>query len=260
MKSQGGNTMTEYLLGVDNGSTVSKAAIFDLQGREIQVTSRTVELDYPHPGWTERPMETVWQSTAQAIKEAITKSGINPQQIIGVGTTGHGNGIYLLNKQGRPLYPGIASLDTRAAGIIDDWNEQNLHSQAFPFTLQAFWPAQPNALLAWFKQNKPEIYKQIGAVLLIKDYIKYCLTGEITTDFTDMTGTSLMHVKKKSYAKELLEMFDIPEVWDALPTPVESFEVAGKVTPQAAEATGLVAGTPVVGGIFDIEGSALGPG
>ena len=252
--------MTEYLLGVDNGSTVSKAAIFDLQGREVQIASRTVELDYPHPGWTERPMEKVWQSTAEAIKEAITKSGINPQQIIGVGTTGHGNGIYLLDKQGRPLYPGIASLDTRATGIIDDWNEQDLHSRAFPYTLQAFWPAQPNALLAWFKQNEPDIYKQVGAVLLIKDYIKYCLTGEITTDFTDMTATSLMHVKQKSYSKELLEMFDIPEVWDALPTPVESFEVVGKVTTQAAEATGLVAGTPVVGGIFDIEGSALGAG
>lgn len=252
--------MTEYLLGIDNGSTVSKAAIFDLQGREVQIASRTVELDYPHPGWTERPMEKVWQRTAEAVKEAITKSGINPKQIIGIGTTGHGNGIYLLNKQGRPLCPGIASLDTRAAGVVDEWNKQELHSKAFPYTLQAFWPAQPNALLAWFKQNEPETYKQIGAVLLIKDYIKYCLTGEITTDFTDMTATSLMHVKKKSYSKELLEMFDIPEVWDALPAPVESFEVVGKVTSQAAEATGLAVGTPVVGGVFDVEGSALGAG
>ena len=65
--------MTEYLLGVDNGSTVSKAAIFDLQGREVQIASRTVELDYPRPGWTERPMEKVWQSTAEAIKKADGK-------------------------------------------------------------------------------------------------------------------------------------------------------------------------------------------
>jgi L-xylulokinase len=253
-------SVTEYLLGVDNGSTLSKAAIFDLQGREVQVASRTVELDYPHPGWTERPMDMVWQSTAEAIKEAITTSGIDPKQIIGIGTTGHGNGIYLLDKKGQPLRPGIASLDTRAAGIVDAWYKEDLHSQAFPYTLQAFWPAQPNALLAWFKQNEADTYNQIGAVLLIKDFTRYCLTGEITTDFTDMTGTSLMHVKKKSYAKELLDLYGIPEVWDALPPPVESFEVAGKVTSTAAENTGLVAGTPVVGGIFDIEGSALGAG
>ncbi len=252
--------MAEYLLGVDNGNTVSKAALFDLEGREIQVASRAAEVDYPHPGWTERPMQMVWQSTAETIKEVITKSGIDPKQIIGVGTTGHGNGIYLLDNQGQPLYSGIASLDTRAAGIIDDWNKKDLHSQAFPFTLQAFWPAQPNALLAWFKRHMPEVYNQVGAILLIKDYIKYCLTGEITTDFTDMTGTSLMHVKQKSYSKELLDMFGIPEVWGALPAPVESFEVAGKVTSEAAEATGLAAGTLVVGGIFDIEGSALGAG
>ncbi|MEW5956285.1 MAG: FGGY-family carbohydrate kinase [Chloroflexota bacterium] len=252
--------MAEYLLGIDNGSTVSKAAIFDLQGREVRVASRTVELDYPHPGWTERPMEMVWQSTAEAIKEAITTSGIDPKQIIGIGTTGHGNGIYLLDKQDHPLRPGIASLDTRAACIIDDWNKEDLHSQAFPYTLQAFWPAQPNALLAWFKHNEPETYRRVGSVLLIKDYTKYCLTGEITTDFTDMTGTSLMYVKKKHYSQELLEMYGIPEIWDALPTPVESFEVVGKVTPKAAKATGLAAGTPVVGGLFDVEGSALGAG
>jgi L-xylulokinase len=252
--------MAEYLLGIDNGSTVSKAAIFDLAGNEVQVASRSNELDYPHPGWTERNMATLWPNTAAAIREALDRSGIDPKQIIGVGTTGHGNGIYLLDKEGQPLRPGIASMDTRAAGIIDGWNKKELHSRAFPYTLQSFWPAQPNALLAWFKQNEPETYKRIGSVLLIKDYTKYCLTGEITTDFTDMTGTSLMHVKKKSYSKELLDMYGIPEVWEALPAPVESFEVIGKVTPEAAEATGLAAGTPVVGGIFDVESSALGAG
>lgn len=252
--------MAEYLLGIDNGSTVSKAALFDLQGREVQVACRTVELDYPHPGWTERSMEKVWHSTAAAIREAIAKSGIDPKQIIGIGTTGHGNGVYLLNKQGQPLCPGIASLDTRAAAIVDDWHRQELHARAFPYTIQSLWPAQPNALLAWFKQHQPETYHQVGAILLIKDYIKYCLTGQITTDFTDMTATSLMHVPEKRYAREVLEIFGIPEVWDALPTPVESFEVAGRVTAAAAAATGLAAGTPVVGGIFDVEGSALGAG
>ena len=129
--------MAEYLLGIDNGSTVSKAAIFDLAGNEIQVASRTNELDYPHPGWTERDMKTLWPYTAEAIREAITKANIDPKEIIGIGTTGHGNGIYLLDKEGQPLRPGIASMDTRAANVIDEWNGRNLSGPANP---TPFWP------------------------------------------------------------------------------------------------------------------------
>ena len=252
--------MTEYLLGVDDGSTVSKAAIFDLEGHEIQVASRKIEPDYPHPGWTERSMDVLWQGTAEAIREAITASGISPEQIIGVGTTGHGNGLYLLDRHGNPARPGIQSLDTRAAGIVDEWNSRDLHSQVFPFTLQSFWPAQPNALLIWIKRNEPEVYERIGAVLMCKDYIAYRLSGEITTDFSDMSGTSLMDVRNKRYSRELLELYDLAEVWDAMPALVQSFDVVGQVTPEAAEATGLAAGTPVVGGIFDVDASALGSG
>lgn len=252
--------MTEYLLGIDDGSTVSKAAIFDLEGREVWVASRKIEPDYPHPGWTERSMELLWQSTAEAVREAITASGIRPEQIVGIGVTGHGNGLYLLDKKGSPLRPGIQSMDSRAAGILDEWNRRGLHEQVFPYTVQSFWPGQPNALLAWIKRNEPDVYAQIGAVLMCKDYINYCLTGEITTDFTDMSGTSLLDVRNKRYSQELLELYDLGEIWNAMPRLVQSFEVVGGVTPEAAEATGLVAGTPVVGGIFDVDASALGAG
>ncbi|CAB1058427.1 Carbohydrate kinase, FGGY family [Olavius sp. associated proteobacterium Delta 1] len=252
--------MSEYLLGIDNGNTISKAAIFDLAGREIQVTSRKADSEYPQPGWTERSMDELWQSTAMAVKDALSQSGIKPQQIIGVGTTGHGNGLYLIDKDGRPARAGIQSLDSRAAHIIDNWNRDGLHDQVFPFTTQAFWPAQPNALLAWIKQNEAQVYQRIGAVLMVKDYIKYCLTGEITSDFTDMSGTSLMDVRNKCYSEELLNFYDLADIRPALPTLVTSFEIAGRITPDAARATGLAAGTPVVGGLFDVDASALGAG
>jgi L-xylulokinase len=112
----------------------------------------------------------------------------------------------------------------------------------------------------WIKQNEPQVYERIGAVFLCKDYIKYCLTGEVTTDFGDMSGTSLMDVRNKRYSKDLLDLYDLSEIFDALPALAQSFEVAGHVTPEAAQATGLVTGTPVVGGIFDIDASALGSG
>lgn len=252
--------MGQYLLGIDNGSTVSKAAIFDLQGKEVAVASCKADTEYPHPGWTERSMEMLWETTACAIREVLAKSGVQPAEIAGIGNTGHGNGIYLLDKQGRPLRNGIQSMDTRAAEVMAEWNRQDLHARAFPYTLQSFWAAQPNALLAWMKQHEPHQYARIGAILMVKDYIKYRLTGEVSGDYTDMSATSLMDVARHSYSEELLNLYGIPEVFGALPPLKQSSEICGHVSAAAAEETGLAAGTPVVGGMFDVDASAIGAG
>ncbi len=252
--------MGQYLLGIDNGNTVSKAALFDLKGKEIAIGSCKVDTEYPYPGWTERGMELLWQSTASAIREVLANSGIRPEDIAGIGNTGHGNGLYLLDKQGRPLRNGIQSMDTRAAGVIIDWNRRNLYPQVFPYTIQSFWPAQPNALLAWIKKYEPQNYERIGAILMCKDYIKYLLTGEVTSDFTDMSASSLMDVRNESYSQDLMEHYDLAEIYDALPPLKHCFEVVGQVTRKAAGETGLAAGTPVVGGIIDIDASAVGSG
>jgi len=252
--------MGKYLLGIDNGSTVSKAALFDLKGKEIAVASSKMETEYPHPGWTERNMETLWQGTARAIREVLAKSGVKPEEIAGIGNTGHGNGVYLLDKQGRPLRRGIQSMDSRAADIVNGWNDSDFHARVFPFTIQSFWPAQPNALLVWLKQNEPQNYERLGAILMIKDYIKYRLTGEITGDYTDMSATSLMDVRNGCYSRDLMALYGLSEAYDALPPLKYGSEVCGQVTPAAAGETGLAIGTPVVGGLFDVDASAIGAG
>jgi L-xylulokinase len=252
--------MGKYLLGIDNGNTFSKAALFDLHGKEIAVANCTADTEYPQSGWTERDMEMLWQSTAIAIRELLAKSGAKAGEIAGIGNTGHGNGIYLLDKQGRPLRNGIQSLDSRASDVVARWNLHNLHEQVFPITLQSFWPAQPNALLVWLKENEPQSYERIGAILMAKDYIKYRLTGEITGDYTDMSGANLMDVRKKTYSHELMALYNLSDVYDALPFLIYSSEIAGRVTPSAAEETGLIVGTPVVGGLFDVDASAIGSG
>ncbi len=252
--------MGKYLLGIDNGSTVSKAALFDLSGKEIAVASCAADTEYPHPGWTERDMEMLWQSTATAVREVLDKSGVRADEIAGIGNTGHGNGIYLLDKQGNPLRNGIQSLDSRAADVVNAWNERDLHAQVFPYTLQTLWPAQPTALLVWMKEHEPQNYERVGAILMVKDYIQYRLTGEISGDYTDMSGASLMDVPNKCYSREMMDLYDLSEVYDALPPLKQSSEVAGQVTAAAAEETGLAVGTPVVGGMFDVDASAIGSG
>ena len=97
--------------------------------------------------------------------------------------------------------------------------------KVFPFTIQSFWPAQPNALLVWLKQNEPQNYERLGAILMVKDYIKYRLTGEITGDYTDMSATSLMDVRNQCYSRELMALYGLSEAYDALPPLKHSSEI-----------------------------------
>ncbi len=130
----------KYLMGIDNGLTLSKVAIFDLAGRTIRVASRKIEVQYPKPGYTERDMDVVWQKTAEAIHEVMEASGITPDDILAVGNSGHGNGLYMLDRDGKAFRPSIASMDGRGADIMDEWNRPGgVHDQAFPYIQQACW-------------------------------------------------------------------------------------------------------------------------
>ena len=249
-----------YLLGIDNGTTVSKAALFDLEGHELATAGAGADTLYPYPGWTERSMEQLWQTTAQAVRAVLAQSGVNPREIVAIGNTGHGNGLYLLDKHGQPARNGIQSLDIRAADILEARKADDIQGKAFPYILQAFWPGQPQALLPWIKANEPDVYARIGHVLLCKDYIKYRLTGVITTDYTDMSGTGLLDNAGRRYSRGLLELYGIPEILDALPPLALSHEIIGRVTAEAARATGLAEGTPVAGGMFDVDAGAVGSG
>ena len=257
--------MGQYLMGIDNGLTVSKAAIFDLSGREVAVDGHKVDLIYPRPAWVERDTEAVWRSTCDAISGAIVKAGIDPRDIVGVGNSAHGNGLYLVDKAGAPLGNAITSMDNRAAGIIDEWytrtnGDPSVHDRNFPMVMINTYAAQPPALLAWFKRNRPDVWEKIGHALLCKDYIKYRLTGNFTAEYSDISGTSLFDGRLRRHSAELLDLYGIADILPKLPEPIESHELAGRVTQDAAAQTGLAESTPVVGGMFDINASAVGSG
>jgi len=249
-----------YLLGIDNGNTISKASLFDLNGHELCVVSRSADTFHPQPGWTERSMEALWDNTARAVRELISSAGIAPNNIAAVGCTGHGNGLYLLDKEGRPLRNGIQSLDSRAADIVREWEVEQTRERAFIYTPQVIYPAQSLPLIAWLKRHERAAYDRIGWVLMCKDYINYRLTGELVSDFTDMTGGNLTDVYNRRYSADMLAHFGIPEIQPALPPMLPSAQVIGRVTAAAARAAGLAEGTPVIAGMMDAHASALGAG
>ncbi len=252
--------MARYLVGVDNGGTLSKAAVFTVDGRELAVAGRPVQVLTPHPGWHERDMDAMWRGTADAIREAVAQSGVDPAEIAGVACTGHGNGLYLIDARGAPVRNGIYSADNRAAAIIADWKARGVDAAALPRTAQCLWPAQPNALLAWLREHEPASIANASAVLMAKDFIRFKLTGNVAMEVTDMSATSLMNVVEERYDDEVLQLFGIAELKRLLPPLVRTAEVCGHVTPEAAVLTGLKAGTPVAGGMFDIDACSLASG
>ncbi len=252
--------MARYLVGIDNGGTVSKAAVFTEDGRERGAASRRVEVLEPRPGWSERDMDAMWRGTAEAVREALERSGVDPAEVAAVACTGHGNGLYLIDAQGRPVRNGINSTDSRAAEIVACWKEEGVDLRALPKTAQCVWPAQPNALLAWLREHEPQSVERAASLLMAKDYTRFRLTGEVRMELTDMSGTSLMNVVEERYDDEVLALFDLPEMRRLLPPLVRSADLCGRVTAEAAAQTGLAAGTPVAGGMFDIDACGLASG
>ena len=246
-----------YYLGLDNGGTNTKAALFTPDGTQVAVESVATAALTPAPGFVERDMEDMWRDNCAVIRGVLKKSGVRAEEIAGVGLCGHGKGLYLWGKDGKSARRGILSADNRAWKYPVEWRKDGTEERAFALSCQHVMACQPVSLLAWLRDNEPETMKNIRWVFECKDYVRFRLTGEARAEITDSSGSGLMDLHTKSFSKELLSLFGIESVWDALPPLCASLDIAGHITPEAAALTGLLPGTPVIGGMFDIDACAL---
>ena len=252
--------MAAYFLGADNGCTVAKAALFTADGRELAVASRKVAALAGPAGWSEVDMTASWRATAESIRQVLAAARVNPAEIACVACTGHGNGLYLVGPQGEPVRNAILSMDNRARAYVERWRAAGVDRAVRPKTMQSLWAAQPNALLAWLADHEPQTLARAGWALMCKDYIRFRLTGQIAAELTDMSGTSLLNVGKADYDADVLAAFGIEQLRRLLPPLVRSAEVCGKVSAAATAETGLAEGTPVAGGLFDVDACGLSSG
>ncbi|MHB1484693.1 MAG: FGGY-family carbohydrate kinase [Saccharofermentanales bacterium] len=249
--------MGKYLLGIDNGGTMTKAAIFGIDGSEVAVSSQKTPIIAVKEDYAERDMLKLWETTAGVIKDVIQKSGIDGKEIIAVGCTGHGKGLYLWGKDDKPAYNAIASTDNRAVDYIRKWDLEGISDKASEKTFQHVRACQPVALLAWLKDNEPAVYANIRWIFEAKDFIRFMLTGQAFAEATDYSGTSLMNLATSDFDIDLLKLFGIPEISGCLPPIRQSNDVCGYITESVARQTGLSEGTAVCGGMFDIDSCAI---
>ena len=250
----------KYLLGIDNGGTFSKAALFDEEGRQISVASVPTVTITPKPGYTERDMSELWRVNAEAVRQAVEKSGVNPKDIAGVSFSGHGKGLYLVGKDGKPAYNGILSTDARAWEYVETWSLNGVKEKVYQKTFQDILACQPVSILAWLRDNNPEVLENTKYIFAVKDYIRYMLTGEAYAEYTDFSGANLVNLTTQAYDRGLLGYFGLEEIYDKLPPLKYSSDICGHVTKEAADLTLLPEGIPVAAGMFDVNACGIASG
>jgi L-xylulokinase len=249
--------MEKYVLGLDNGGTVIKAGLFTAAGKEIAVASRQTAVLTPKPGYTERDMEELWEQNCACIRQVLSDSGTAPEAVIGIGVCGHGKGLYPWGKNGKPAYNGIISTDNRAWQYPEKWKQEGTFEKLYPRLCQQIMACQPVSLLAWMKDHEAQVYNSIQWAFSVTDYVRFRLTGEAFSEATNISGSGLMNVRDAKIDKDMLEAFGIGEAYAMLPPVKYSADPCGKLSSEAAGLTGLAEGTPVAGGMFDIDSCAI---
>lgn len=247
----------KYYLGIDNGGTVTKAALYTKSGEEYAVESVETHVFSNHPGFTERDMIEMREANFKVIRILLEKTEIDIRDIVGLACCGHGKGLYLWGKDNKPVRAGIISTDNRAWEYPERWKQDGVSAKVFEKTYQEILSCQPVSLLAWLKDHEPETIAKIKWIFECKDYVRFCLTGEAYGELTDYSGANLVNLKTRQYDRELLDLFGIGDVYDCLPPLCTSTDICGYVNKEASERTGLLEGTPVMGGMFDIDACAV---
>lgn len=250
----------KYYLGLDCGGTTIKAALFTAEGKEAGVARSDTALITPRPDFIECDMEQMWKTICALIQKVLAKSGVANTEIAGVGICGHGKGLYLWGNNNAPIRNGILSSDNRAFSYPIEWEKAGIKQRLFERSCQNILACQPPALLAWIRDNEPDVYRNIKWIFECKDYIRFRLTGQAYAELTDYSGSSLLNLRTGTYDDELLKLFGLEAVKDALPPLCRCDAVCGAVTAESARLSGLSEGTPVIGGMFDIDACALAAG
>ena len=252
--------MRERLIGIDAGGTMTKVVLFDVRGNEIACERRPNIMLIPHQGWTERDADGMWRAACEALGALLEKTGTDPADVLAITPSGYGGGVYFVDANGSPVTNGLVSTDTRSIPLIERWKRSGLAAEVSRHIEQQVWPGQTFAILAWFKENAPEILNRTAHILSCKDFLRMRLCDDISTDPTDAGCAGVLNVTNGDIARVAFEAADMPDLVGKLARVGSPTEVVGKVSAEAAAATGLRAGTPVVRGVYDVVGCSLASG
>jgi xylulokinase len=248
-----------WWMGIDVGTGGTRALLVDEHGRpHHSFTAPHEDMHMERPLWAEQRPENWWDAAQLAIRGVLNQASASGADIKGIGLSGQMHGLVMLDHADNVVRPALIWCDQRSQLQVDNINgtigkEKVLECIANPVLTGFTLPK-----LLWVRDNEPLNFERVRKILLPKDYVRFCLTGEYASDVSDASGTALFDVVRRRWSMEMVSALGLDP--NILPRVFESPEVTGVVSLGAAECTGLKAGTPVVAGGGDQASSAVGNG
>ncbi|MBN2627276.1 MAG: hypothetical protein JXA95_11470 [Spirochaetales bacterium] len=249
--------MAGYILSVDLGTTSTKTVLFDEQLKVVASARREYPTSYPRPGWAEQDADLWWDALVLTTKDVLSKSGINPDDIRGVGVDSMSSMALPLDSEGNPLRKGLIWLDRRAQEE-SNWIRSSFGEELISICGNGSDPSNFAPKILWMKNNEPEVYEKAHTFLHCNGYLVYKLTGKLTMDMSEAGMSQLCNLRTGQWSDRLIGLCGIDR--KKLPPVYACTDVVGGITDEAAKATGLAPGTPVITGAMDNVSATLGLG
>ena len=247
-----------FFIGIDSSTTATKTLVMDEKGEVIGVASSTYDFDTPYPLWSEQDPDLWWQGTVDSFKQVLNNTGIDVNEIKGIGLTGQMHGLVLLDASGQVIRPALLWNDQRTGEQCDTIRERLGRDRLIQLTGNDALTGFTAPKILWVRENEPENYARIKHILLPKDYVRFQLTGICASDKAGAAGTLLMDLRAREWSSEVISALDINPDW--LPPTHEGTAITGTVSRSAASQIGIPPGIPVVGGGGDQAAQAVGVG
>jgi xylulokinase len=250
---------TRYYLSIDVGTGSVRAALVDREGRICRMVSREHEQIVPAYSWSEQRVDDWWDGVVRVVREVALWARENNGVIVAACACGQMHATVLVDVDGRPTRP-TAPLwnDKRTSGHVRAFEAANSSTAYLPLTANPATPAWPGFKLQWIRDNDPEAFARSTTLLMPKDYINLRLTGEQAMDWTEAVCSFFMDPATGTWSPDMIERLGLRA--DILPPIRLPYEILGTITQEAAIATGLLEGTPVLVGGGDYPVALLGSG
>lgn len=245
-----------YYIGADLGTSALKLLLVDTAGNIVNSVSKTYDVSFPNPGWSEQNPEDWWTALVDGVKDLTVN--IDVSLIRGIGVGGQMHGLVILDENDRVIRPAILWNDGRTFKETAYLNEVIGKEKLAELTGNIAFAGFTAPKIMWVRDNEPENFAKISKIMLPKDYINYRLTGVHSIDYSDASGMLLLDVENKKWSPEMLEICGINEC--QLPKLFESYHKTGNVLPEILKELGLTGDVTVVAGAGDNAAAAIGTG
>lgn len=246
------------ILGIDLGTQSVKSSLLDTQKGIIHTEAMAYEIKVPKPRYAEQDPEEWWEATKYVLAKLKASCVSEFSAIEAIGLTGQMHGLVALDKSYKPVFPAIIWLDQRSEKQVAEIEERISFSEMASVIHNRTFTGFAFPSLLWLKENKPSVYKDIYKICCPKDYIRMKLTGNIATEVSDASSTTIFDMPKRDWYYDAIDRFGLDR--DKFPECYESTEIAGKVCASVSAETGLSKGIEVIYGSGDQPAHSIGNG